>query len=256
MDSPFPGMDPYLEDPAFWRDFHHVFIDCWREAIADVLPEAYEARLDERVEIVPLSEEDIKPIYPDVAVTRRKKRLGRGSASGGTAVLNPVVIPHAIIGEQPRQAYIRIFKRPGRSLVAVLELLSPSNKIGDGFMDYCGKRSTLLYGRTHLVELDLLMGGRRLPLAKPLPPGDYFAMISRGDQRPNCEVYAWSLREPLPAIPIPLRAPDADVFVDLQAVFCQTYQRGRYAPSLRYGKAPEAPLGAKDKRWAMAQKPR
>ena len=23
MESPFPGMDPYLEDPAIWRGFHH-----------------------------------------------------------------------------------------------------------------------------------------------------------------------------------------------------------------------------------------
>jgi hypothetical protein len=22
MSSPFPGMDPYLEDPAYWSDFH------------------------------------------------------------------------------------------------------------------------------------------------------------------------------------------------------------------------------------------
>jgi len=44
MNSPFPGMDPYLEDPAFWSDFHHTFIGCWREAIADALPEPYEAR--------------------------------------------------------------------------------------------------------------------------------------------------------------------------------------------------------------------
>ena len=39
MPSPFPGMDPYLEDPAFWRDFHATFIFCWREAVAAALPD-------------------------------------------------------------------------------------------------------------------------------------------------------------------------------------------------------------------------
>ena len=39
MTSPFPGMDPYLEDPAFWPDFHHRFIDCWCEEIAAELPD-------------------------------------------------------------------------------------------------------------------------------------------------------------------------------------------------------------------------
>ena len=27
MQSPFPGMDPYLESPAFWSDFHSTFIN-------------------------------------------------------------------------------------------------------------------------------------------------------------------------------------------------------------------------------------
>ena len=40
MKSPFPGMDPYLEAPGFWGDFHHTFISSWREAIADALPES------------------------------------------------------------------------------------------------------------------------------------------------------------------------------------------------------------------------
>jgi hypothetical protein len=26
MPSPFPGMDPYLEAPAGWQEFHHIFI--------------------------------------------------------------------------------------------------------------------------------------------------------------------------------------------------------------------------------------
>src|ERR1700683_5376010 len=65
MKSPFPGMDPYLEDPAFWSDFHLTFIGCWREAIADVLPDPYEARLDETVHLVQMPEEVIKLIYPD-----------------------------------------------------------------------------------------------------------------------------------------------------------------------------------------------
>ena len=45
-------MDPYLESPAFWSDFHATFINYWREAIADRLPDHYEARIDERVNLV------------------------------------------------------------------------------------------------------------------------------------------------------------------------------------------------------------
>src|SRR5713226_3523984 len=218
MNKLFPGMDPYLEDPAFWADYHLTFIGCWREAIADVLPEPYEARLDETIQLVPMSEEVIQLIYPDVAVSRTRKRekLARRQ-DAATAVLEPVVIPHEMV-EEVRQVRIQILHRPDRSLVTVVEMLSPSNKVGDGFADFCGKRLSVLQQKVHLVELDLLIGGRRLPLSEPLPPGDYYAMISRSDQRPDCEVYAWRLRDPLPAIPIPLRNPDPDVLIDLGAV--------------------------------------
>ncbi|MCA9188686.1 MAG: DUF4058 family protein [Planctomycetales bacterium] len=43
MPSPFPGIDPFLEDAVFWPDFHATFINYWREAIADKLPDQYEA---------------------------------------------------------------------------------------------------------------------------------------------------------------------------------------------------------------------
>jgi hypothetical protein len=250
MNKLFPGMDPYLEDPAFWADFHLTFIGCWREAIADVLPEPYEARLDETIQLVPMSEEVIQLIYPDVAVSRARKRekLARRQ-DAATAVLEPVVIPHELV-EEVRQARIQILHRPDRSLVTVVEMLSPANKTGEGFADFCAKRVAILRQKVHLVELDLLLGGRRLPLSKPLPPGDYYAMLSRSDKRPDCEVFAWTLRQALPVLPIPLRDPDADVLIDLGAVFKTAYGRGRYARSLPYSKPPRAPMKKTDKQWA------
>src|SRR5437762_1589374 len=107
MASPFPGMDPYLEDPAFWADFHLTFIGCWREAIADQLPEAYEARLDESVNLVQMSPEIIKLIYPDIAVSRKRKSSRSRSKGGGTLLLEPVSIPHEFL-EEVRQAHIEV----------------------------------------------------------------------------------------------------------------------------------------------------
>lgn len=255
MSDFFPGMDPYLDDPAFWRDFHSTFIHCWREAIADVLPESYEARLDETIHLVQMSEEVVKLIYPDVSISRGRKRSrksSRTSRKAAAAVLEPVIIPHELV-EEVRQLRIEILHRPERTVVAIVEMLSPFNKVGEGFADFCAKRQAILRQKVHLVELDLLLGGQRLPLAQPLPEGDYYVLISRCDQRPACEVYAWSLRDPMPTLPMPLKSPDADVFVDLQAVFRQTYQRGRYGRSLRYDRAPLAPLKNEDRIWAMQQ---
>src|SRR5260370_24666606 len=107
MSKRFPGMDPYLEDPAFWADFHLTFIGCWREAIADVLPEPYEARLDETIHIVPMSEEVIQLIYPDVAVSRAPQRQKSSPGNAGTAFLAPVLIPPWVVVEVP-QGPIRI----------------------------------------------------------------------------------------------------------------------------------------------------
>jgi hypothetical protein len=248
MLSPFPGMDPYLEDPAFWPDFHHRFIDDWCEAVAELLPEPYEARLDERVHLVQMSPEVIKLIYPDVSVSHGQPPGRSAAAAGGTTLLEPVTIPHEFL-EEVHDTRIEILHRPERSLVAVLEMLSPANKTGDGFQEYRAQRKTILLQKVHLVELDLLVGGNRLPLARPLPTAD--ALVSRSDQRPNCAVYAWSVRQALPIIPIPLRAPDADVLVDLGKVFQKTFARGRYARSLRYGQPPLSPLSDADAHWAM-----
>jgi Protein of unknown function (DUF4058) len=248
MASPFPGMDPYLEDPAFWRDFHHRFIDAWCEAIAAELPDAYDARLDETVNLVHM-EDALKKIYPDVAVTRKRGAPRSGSGTTGTLTLEPVTIPHEYLDEE-RQGRIEILHRPDRRLVAVLELLSPTNKNGDGFEEYRSKRRAILKQKVHLVELDLLLGGTRPPLSAPLPDGDYYLYVSRVEKRPDCDVSSWRLRDPLPPMAIPLKAPDKDIHVDLAKVFRTTYQRGRYASALSYGKRPVAPLSKADAKWA------
>src|ERR1051326_6197037 len=107
MSSPFPGMDPYLEDPAFWPDFHHRFIDDWCEAIADLLPEPYEARLNERVNLVQMSPEVIKLIYPDVSVSHGQPPARSPSGPGGTLVLERVTTRRELL-EESRETTIVI----------------------------------------------------------------------------------------------------------------------------------------------------
>ena len=251
MASPFPGMDPYLEDPAFWPDFHHRFIDDLCDAIANELPDPYEARLDESINLIQASPEVIKLIYPELAVTRAKHAPSGKRKSGSATLLEPVTLPHEIY-EELKQARIEIIHRPERSLVTILEVLSPFNKTGDGHKQYRAKRAAILGQYVHLVELDLLVGGDRPALRVPLPAGDYYAYVSRRERRFDCEVYAWTVRDRLPTIPVPLKEPDADVLIDLAEPFDIAYERGRYAKSLFYGKAPKAALKRADAQWASS----
>ena len=248
MNGPFPGVDPYLEGQSYWADFHATFVPCWREVLADVLPPQYEARVDERVRLVQrtLDDESDNLIRPDVAVLRTSD-AHQPAPGPGLATLTPVRLTHVLI-EEVRESFIRILHRPDHLLVAVLELLSPANK-GVDRSDYLQRRAAILRQEVHLVELDLLLGGVRLPLRESLPKGDFFALVSRANNRPWCDVYPWSLREPLPTVPVPLLTPDRDALVDLGEVFRIAYDRGRYARSLPRPSDPGVPLQGSDRDW-------
>jgi hypothetical protein len=246
-------MDPYLEDPAYWSDFHASFLLYLRDTLLEQLPDNYEARLDEKVNLVETSPDRIRLMEPDVAVSQDRPSPPSEGASTGIATVEPVTIPHLFVEEEQHERWIEILHRPERSLVTVLELLSPANKEEPGLHRYRDKRFALLMQEVHLVEIDLLLAGRRLPLRDPLPPADYYVLISRSDQRPNCQVYAWTLRQPLPTIPIPLKAPDPDLRLDLGAIFHTTYEKGRYARSLNYSAPPSVHLAAEARDWVMEQ---
>jgi hypothetical protein len=242
-------MDPYLEDPAFWPDFHARFVMYCCESIADRLPDDYEARIDEQINLLEWPAQRARRIRPDVEISDRCGGPALNAAPAAVATLEPTTIP-LVIEEEIRETHIEILHRPERTLVSVIELLSPTNKQGAGRSVYLAKRGALLLQDVHLIEVDLLLGGQRLPLEWELPPGDYYALVSRAERRPNCDVYAWPLQHRLPLIPIPLRTPDPDVILDLAAVFATTYERGRYGRSLDYASPPKVPLTEEQRRVA------
>src|SRR5262249_15256600 len=151
--------------------FHATFINYWREALLDCLPDNYEARIDEKVRLVEVAPSRRKLIEPDVAVTRPAFSPPPSPAPAGVLTLEPVTRSLINEAEETHDRYIEILHRPDRTLVAVLELLSPANKEEPGRSDYLAKRNALLRHRIHVVEVDLLIGGRRLPVEEDLPPG-------------------------------------------------------------------------------------
>ena len=69
MPSPFPGMDPYLEHPAWWQDFHARFIPICCDALNDVLPDQYDARIDTSAQLIEIPSAEVRRMEPDVFIS-------------------------------------------------------------------------------------------------------------------------------------------------------------------------------------------
>ncbi len=155
--------------------------------------------------------------------------------------------------EEEHETFLTIRRTGTLEEVTVIEVLSPQSKrLGaDDRGEYLHKRGALLRSGAHLVELDILRGGERLPTKHPLPPADYYAFVSRERRRPNAEVWAWWLPQRMPAVPIPLADGDADVTLDIQAVFDTVYDRAGYDYSLGYGSPAKPPLDEEGTAWVQ-----
>jgi hypothetical protein len=255
MPCPFPGMDPYLEMQPFWSDFAPTFIGEIRNALLARLLPRYDVRMEE---YVMLTENDynLHRLRPDVTVSATN--AWEPAKSTGAAVAEPVTTELDYPDYEPlTQRRLKIIRLPHERVVTAIEVLSPANKVsGEGGLDaYLEKRAELLACQCNLVELDLLRGGQRLPMSGPLPPADYYAFIGRVGKKPRCHVVGWSLRAPLPAIDIPLLAPDPDIQLDLQSVFRSAYEPAFYDRRLRYDQPLEPPLRPDDQQWMRDRLP-
>jgi hypothetical protein len=214
MPSPFPGMNPYFEQPDVWRGFRTDFLVELRRAINRVVRPKYRAYLEESVYI----DDQATGAFAvaDVAVSRRPGRP-RGRSAGAAVAAAPVTatLPDWV---QRTHRWLTIRDSQDRTVVTVVGLLSPSNKSGgDDGARYRAKRRKVLRSAANLVEIDLLRGGRRMPLDQ-LPECDYCVVVSRRPDRPRVGLWPVGLREPLPAVPIPLRPGDPEPTVELKPV--------------------------------------
>src|SRR5687768_5063842 len=71
MPSPFPGMDPCLEDPGLWRDVHHGLISEIQADLNRQLRPKYHVRVEDRVYV---SDEDDEVHEPRLEVIDRHER--------------------------------------------------------------------------------------------------------------------------------------------------------------------------------------
>lgn len=257
MPGPFPGMDPYLENPPRWGGVHIGLMAHACSRLNELLPPGYAADMGERVWIV----RPERNVDPDVAVVRApipRPRASQAAARGAATADPPWVV--TVDGVEMREVFVNItcVDEPD-VVVAALEVLSPTNKKPgtEGRELYLKKQEEILSSTTHFLEIDLLRTGAytvAAPRALLLEKGgwDYIVSLHRAHQGGRFEVWPTRLRARLPRVAVPLLDGDPDVVLDLQEVLDKAYDDGPYRRRVDYRRDPPVPLEPDDAAWADA----
>src|SRR3954452_17062881 len=122
MPSPFPGMDPYLEDEMVWPVFHHQFAMCLYQTLLPGLVDRYRARVAQR------------------------------------CYVTEQALFTSVLRQEHHEDYIEIRQRGDGRLVTLLDVVSPQNKLTrTGRHAYLEKRGEGRKVNANLVELDLVL---------------------------------------------------------------------------------------------------
>lgn len=251
MPSPFPGMDPYLEGNE-WTSFHAEFSVEIARLLRPLIRPRY-AAFTMRRSVTDIPDElaitsKSNNVYPDVGVVEQSPMPL--PAGGATALVAPTYQVATVMPEEVPQFSVEIRDVEERTLVTLIELLSPANKRGNGYREYVDKRLRILMSRSHLLEIDLLRKGSRVPMLEELPDAPYFIFLSRWQKRPMTDIWEIGLKQKLPKIPVPLLPDDEDVALDLQQAFDNVYDSIGYDWVLNYTTPPDVPLVGADDEWA------
>jgi hypothetical protein len=125
MPSPFPGMNPYLEQADVWTDFHQSYTVAIRDALRAQLDPRYIVKIEEQLYVHEPPEPKRFLGRADVSAAATKKKRSKTAA---VAVLEPPARVELGDVDIERLSRVEIRDRAKRQLVSVIELLSPANK--------------------------------------------------------------------------------------------------------------------------------
>ena len=255
MASPFPGMDPYLEQPAFWSSFHTRLIVAIADALATDLRPKYYIEVETR-SYMDTPEGELLIGIPDAVVLKNSQpddaiRKEPSQQSSSVTLERPPVPVTLPVPVEFKERYLEIRKVSDDSIVTVIELLSPANKRpGKGRDTYEAKRLDVLGSLSHLVEIDLLRGNPPMLIKTENRLSDYYILVSIAQQRPQAQLYSFSIRETLPKFLMPLQEIDEAITVDMQTIFAGVCDRASYPSRIDYTQPIPAPaLSSEDQTW-------
>ena len=216
MPSPFPGMDPFLEEEKLWPAFHHHFVAGLFQILLPNLIDRYRARVGQRQYATEM------PLFT------------------------------SIIREEHCEEFIEIRQRSDNKLVTLVEVVSPSNKLTiPGRASYLDRRRDARMQNASIVEIDLVLQGQPL-LEYPredLPEWDYAVTVTRAAHSERHEIYTATVQKRLPRFKLPLAMDDRDTVVDLQAAFARCYDQAGFSAQIDYKASPPMLRKDEDRRW-------
>jgi hypothetical protein len=232
-------MDPYLEKPPLWKQVHTTLIVDIRRYLAPLLRPRYRVAIEEcnfRTLRMLDSLDNESSGFVFTAISHQ-------SADGSYTVTLPE--PIKVI-----ERYLEVRHIESGEVITVIEILSPSNKLEDR-QRYERKRRRVLNSMTNLVEIDLLRSGKPMSMVGEFPQTAYRILVSRALQRPDAQVFPCGLRQPIPAIPIPLRPGEDEPYLPLNQLLHTLYDSAGYDLFIDYRKPPVPPLSEDDLLWAQ-----
>ncbi len=216
MPSPFPGMDPYLEEEGLWSQFQHHLVLCLYQTLLPGLGDRYRARIGQRFYITEQA------------------------------------LFTSVVREEHHEDYIEIRQRSDGRLVTLLDITSPGNRTtAVGRRAYLHTRQDSKTVNANMVEIDLVLQGQPLLdySRENLPDWDYAVTVTRAAQPERYEIYTSTLQKRLPRFRLPLAADDRDTVIDLHHAFTRCYDQGGFAARIDYQRDPSTTLSDEDRRW-------
>lgn len=248
----------YFQMHGGWDGFHNKHVGDLGAAISSVLPPGYLVDTEQSLqlrEIAPYGEERIRRWRPDIAVyspsATATANIPQPSNEATATLVQPLLDTFYDEEVSPALALL-IYKIDDESplgrTITQIELLSPSNKSGEGRHLYLEKRIALLNAGINLVELDYLH--ETDPIVRGVPS---YARHETGAHAYNftISIPSPSLREgkavttsfdtdmPIPALELPL-VDSQRIQIDLDAVYQQTFiSVNAYSYRVDYEQLPE-----------------
>lgn len=255
MQSPFPGMDPFLEG-HLWPDFHNSLAIFLKTQLVPKVSPKYLVQTISYTVGDTSPEKDFGIMYPDLEVLQRNQRLKEPTVAYQNSSNSPIT-PATITLQEKKEIEVKIpvveiRDRKDNQLITAVEILSPVNKRVPGITAYRQKRERLHRAGVHLIEIDLLRRGKYPITHKDLPNSHYLISLTRKASWAT-KVWAIDIKEPLPVIPVPLKAPDEDSILDLQKAVKDVYAQSHYHLAIDYSETPvRPPFSESDQKWMRA----